>query len=91
VVMERVVDRLVGEHAARLAARGVELVVEPDARAWLARAGLDPLNGARPLARLIEEKLLRPLSDTILFGELQSGGVARVMLVGESLTIVFGK
>jgi ATP-dependent Clp protease ATP-binding subunit ClpA len=90
-VMERVVDRLLGEHAGRLTARGVRLEVDPEARAWLAREGLDPLNGARPLARLIEERLLRPLSDSILFGELADGGVAVVHLDDGEPTIVFRK
>jgi ATP-dependent Clp protease ATP-binding subunit ClpA len=69
----------------------VELVVEAEARAWLARAGLDPLNGARPLARLIEERVLRPLSEALLFGPLQEGGTVRVAPSGDTITIVFGK
>jgi ATP-dependent Clp protease ATP-binding subunit ClpA len=89
-VMERVVDRLLAEHAARLRARGVTLSVTPEARRWLAREGLDPLNGARPLARLVEERLLRPLSDALLFGALQEGGSASVSLGEEGITILFG-
>jgi ATP-dependent Clp protease ATP-binding subunit ClpA len=56
----------------------VELELTPAARAWLAEHGLDPANGARPLARLIEERILRPLGDELLFGTLEHGGVARV-------------
>jgi ATP-dependent Clp protease ATP-binding subunit ClpA len=77
-VMERIVERMVAEVGARLAARGVELELTPAARAWLAEHGLDPANGARPLARLIEERILRPLGDELLFGALEHGGVARV-------------
>ncbi|HEX8450678.1 MAG TPA: AAA family ATPase [Longimicrobium sp.] len=77
-VMERIVERMVAEVGARLAARGVELELTPAARAWLAEHGLDPANGARPLARLIEERILRPLGDELLFGMLELGGVARV-------------
>jgi ATP-dependent Clp protease ATP-binding subunit ClpA len=77
-VMERIVDRMVAEVGKRLADRGVELELTPAARAWLAENGLDPANGARPLARLIEERILRPLGDELLFGALEHGGRARV-------------
>ena len=77
-VMERIVDRLVGEARERLQARGVTLVLEAGARAWLAERGLDPLMGARPLARLIQDELLRPLGDEILFGRLENGGTVTV-------------
>ncbi|HEX8692614.1 MAG TPA: AAA family ATPase [Longimicrobium sp.] len=77
-VMERIVDRMVGEAGARLAARGVALELDPAARAWLAERGLDPLNGARPLGRLIQEEILRPLGDELLFGRLEHGGRVRV-------------
>jgi ATP-dependent Clp protease ATP-binding subunit ClpA len=77
-VMERIVDRMVAEVGERLAARGVTLELTPAARAWLAEHGLDPANGARPLARLIEERILRPLGDELLFGALEHGGRARV-------------
>jgi ATP-dependent Clp protease ATP-binding subunit ClpA len=76
--MERIVDRMVAEVGKRLADRGVELELTPAARAWLAENGLDPANGARPLARLIEERILRPLGDELLFGALEHGGRARV-------------
>ncbi|HEV7586751.1 MAG TPA: AAA family ATPase, partial [Longimicrobium sp.] len=70
-VMERIVDRLVDEVRERLAARGVRLSLADAARSWLAVRGLDPLMGARPLARLVQEELLRPLGDEILFGALE--------------------
>ncbi|HEX8361376.1 MAG TPA: AAA family ATPase [Longimicrobium sp.] len=77
-VMERIVDRMVAEVGKRLADRGVEMELTPAARAWLAEHGLDPANGARPLARLIEERILRPLGDELLFGVLEHGGRTRV-------------
>jgi ATP-dependent Clp protease ATP-binding subunit ClpA len=73
-VMERIVDRLVGEACDRLAARNVQLTLTGGARSWLAERGLDPLMGARPLARLIQDEILRPLGDEILFGRLENGG-----------------
>jgi ATP-dependent Clp protease ATP-binding subunit ClpA len=86
-VMERIVDRMVAEVAERLAARGVELELAPAARAWLAENGLDPANGARPLARLIEERILRPLGDELLFGVLEGGGRTRVDAEGGQIVL----
>jgi ATP-dependent Clp protease ATP-binding subunit ClpA len=86
-VMERIVERMLEEVRGRLAARGVELELTPAARLWLADGGLDPLNGARPLARLIEERILRPLGDELLFGALEHGGVARVDAEGGELRV----
>jgi len=76
--MERIVERMLGELRALLEARGVELELTPAARSRLARRGLDPLNGARPLARLVQEELKRPLGEEILFGRLEDGGAVEV-------------
>ncbi len=77
-VMERIVDRFLAELNDLLADRGVTLEATPEARARLARRGLDPLNGARPLARLIQEEVKRPLGEEILFGRLEHGGAVEV-------------
>jgi ATP-dependent Clp protease ATP-binding subunit ClpA len=77
-VMERIVERMVGELRALLAERGVEVELTPAARERLSRRGLDPLNGARPLARLIQEEIKQPLGEEILFGRLEHGGAATV-------------
>jgi ATP-dependent Clp protease ATP-binding subunit ClpA len=79
-VMKLIVDRMLDELRARLTPRGVELKVDEAARTWFAEHGLDPLNGARPLARLLEEKLMRPLADELLFGRLADGGVVSVIV-----------
>jgi ATP-dependent Clp protease ATP-binding subunit ClpA len=77
-VMHRIVDRMLDELRARLAPRGVTLAADDAARAWFAEHGLDPLNGARPLSRLLEERLMRPLADELLFGKLADGGEVSV-------------
>jgi ATP-dependent Clp protease ATP-binding subunit ClpA len=87
-VMERIVDRMVAELQAQLAARGVEIELSTAARRLLAERGLDPLNGARPLARLIQDEIKRPLSEEILFGKLEDGG--RVAVDAEDGDLVFG-
>ncbi|HEX2202935.1 MAG TPA: AAA family ATPase [Longimicrobium sp.] len=90
-VMERIVDRLVAELRARLADRGVTLTLSPDARGWLAARGYDPQNGARPLARLLEEAVMRPLGDEILFGRLENGGKVAVSLRDGALAFRYRK
>ncbi|HEY7770603.1 AAA family ATPase [Longimicrobium sp.] len=88
-VMERIVDRLVRELADRLADRRVGLEVSPAARAWLAENGYDPLNGARPLGRLLQDRVALPLSEELLFGALENGGAARVDAAGGELSIQY--
>ncbi len=73
-IMEQVVDKFIVELGEQLAAREVTLELTPAARAWLALKGYDPLFGARPLARLIQEAIRQPLADQLLFGDLENGG-----------------
>jgi ATP-dependent Clp protease ATP-binding subunit ClpA len=73
-VMEQVVDKFIFELETQLAEKKVELYVEPEARKWLARHGYDEKMGARPMTRLIQESIKKPLAESLLFGELSSGG-----------------
>jgi ATP-dependent Clp protease ATP-binding subunit ClpA len=73
-ILSHVVDKFVSELAAQLADRRVHVEVDQAARAWLAEKGYDPLYGARPLARVIQEHIKRPLADELLFGQLVKGG-----------------
>ena len=73
-VMGQVVGKFVAQLSAQLAERGVALTVTPAALARLAELGYDPAMGARPLARVIERELSRPLADLLLFGHLKGGG-----------------
>ncbi len=77
-VMERIVDKLIAELAAQLAPKNVRLELAPAARRLLAEHGYDPAFGARPLARLLDETVKRPLTQELLFGALQAGGSAVV-------------
>jgi len=77
-VMERIVDKLIAELAAQLAPKHVRLELTPAARRLLAERGYDPAFGARPLARLLDETVKRPLTQELLFGALQAGGTAVV-------------
>jgi ATP-dependent Clp protease ATP-binding subunit ClpA len=79
-VMLRVVDKFIEELAAQLAERNVCIEVTSAARQYLADKGYDPANGARPLSRLIQDEVKRPLGDELLFGKLERGGRARIGL-----------
>ncbi|WP_424683431.1 ATP-dependent Clp protease ATP-binding subunit ClpA [Frateuria sp. YIM B11624] len=70
----RVVDKFLIELEAQLADKHVSLDVDADARRWLAEHGFDPQMGARPMARVIQEKVKRALADELLFGKLADGG-----------------
>jgi ATP-dependent Clp protease ATP-binding subunit ClpA len=72
--MLRIVDKFVDELQKQLVERNVTVTLGPAGREWLAKKGYDPMNGARPLARVIQEEVKRPLTDELLFGGLASGG-----------------
>ena len=76
--IQRVVDKLLVEIEAQLEQKGVALHIDDDARQWIARRGYDPKMGARPMARVIQEHIKRPLAEELLFGRLEKGGHAFV-------------
>jgi ATP-dependent Clp protease ATP-binding subunit ClpA len=78
--ISRVVDKLVVELEAQLQDRLVTLELDDDAREWIAAKGYDPKMGARPMARIIQEHIKRPLAEELLFGSLVGGGHIRVRL-----------
>ena len=73
-VMETIVEKFILQLEAQLSERRVAITLEPDARAWLAEKGYDPVYGARPLARVVQSEVRDPLTDEILFGKLENGG-----------------
>lgn len=78
LIIQKIVDKWVVELQVRLEAKGVTLEIDAAARAWLATQGYDPLMGARPMARTIQEQLKRPLANELLFGRLVQGGKVTV-------------
>jgi len=76
--MGHIVDKFLVELGLQLKERNVEIHVDEKARAYLADKGYDPDFGARPLARVIQDEVKRPLSEDLLFGKLEHGGVANV-------------
>ncbi|NEZ03763.1 ATP-dependent Clp protease ATP-binding subunit ClpA [Wenzhouxiangella sp. XN201] len=78
-VVMKVVDKFLMELENQLADKGVTVEISRDARAWLAEHGFDEKMGARPMKRIIQEHIKRPLADELLFGELSEGGEVEVI------------
>jgi ATP-dependent Clp protease ATP-binding subunit ClpA len=85
IVIHQVVDKFIVELQAQLDVRGVSLEVAEDARHWLAVKGYDKSMGARPMGRVIQEQLKKPLANELLFGSLVGGGSVIVTLNGDGL------
>jgi ATP-dependent Clp protease ATP-binding subunit ClpA len=87
--IERVVDKLLIEAEAQLEQKRVSISVDERARRWIAKRGYDPKMGARPMARVIQEFIKRPLAEELLFGKLVNGGHVEVSLSedGEKLKL----
>ena len=79
-VMGKVVDKFIMELEAQLADRQVAIELSEPARDWLAKRGYDPTFGARPLARVIQDSVKKPLAEELLFGKLAKGGTVRVTI-----------
>ena len=76
--IKRVVDKLIVELEVKLESNDVTIELDDAARDWIAERGYDPQMGARPMARIIQEKIKRPLAEELLFGSLEEGGHVRV-------------
>ena len=85
--IERVVDKFLDDLSERLMEKEVTIEVDKAARQWLAVHGYDKRMGARPMARLIQEKLKKPLADELLFGKLSFGGSVKVEIQNNELSI----
>ena len=86
-VIKLIVDKFIRELNGQLAEKRVIIKLSNDAREWLAKNGFDARYGARPMARLIHEKIKQPLANEILFGKLADGGNASVEVKDETLSL----
>jgi ATP-dependent Clp protease ATP-binding subunit ClpA len=84
-VVGSVVDKFIFELEALLADKNVTLSLDAGARNWLAVRGYDAKMGARPMARLIQEKIKKPLAEDLLFGRLANGGHVRIEVENDAL------
>ncbi|HYL33136.1 MAG TPA: ATP-dependent Clp protease ATP-binding subunit ClpA [Stellaceae bacterium] len=85
----RVVDKFILQLEEQLADRNVTIELDEAARKWLAEKGYDRLYGARPLARIIQEHVKKPLAEELLFGKLAKGGLVQVRRDGDKLAFVY--
>ncbi len=83
--ISQVVDKFLFELEGQLEDKGVTLEVDTEARTWLAINGYDPNMGARPMARLIQENIKKPLAEDLLFGKLANGGHIRITVRDNAL------
>jgi ATP-dependent Clp protease ATP-binding subunit ClpA len=84
-IVGHVVDKFIFELEALLSDKQVTLALDTEARLWLAEHGCDPKMGARPMARLIQEKIKKPLANDLLFGKLAHGGHVRIYVENNEL------
>lgn len=89
--IRNVVDKFIMELEVRLEEKNCQIIVEPEARDWIAKHGYDSLMGARPIKRLIQEKVKRPLAEALLFGELAEGGKATLRIKDDELELKYSK
>ena len=89
-VIQTVVDKFLVELQAQLDEKQVQIEVDQDARLWLAEKGYDDKMGARPMARLISERIKKPLAEQLLFGELaEGGGIVQVSINEDEIQLSY--
>ncbi|EWY39332.1 ATP-dependent Clp protease ATP-binding protein [Skermanella stibiiresistens SB22] len=88
-VIGQVVDKFVIQLEAQLTDRGVTIDLTDAAREWLGKKGYDPLYGARPLGRVIQENIKKPLAEELLFGKLAKGGTVKVSVADDKLIFTY--
>ena len=86
-VVRMVVDKFIMQLEAQLSEKGVSVLLTDKSRDWLARKGYDKTFGARPLARVIQEHIKKPLAEELLFGRLVDGGTVNVDLSKDKLIL----
>jgi ATP-dependent Clp protease ATP-binding subunit ClpA len=87
----QIVEKFINELNSQLKDKNIEIVVTNEAVNWMARKGYDKKMGARPLARLIDNKVKSPLSRRVLFGDLKDGGVVTISIVNDDLNFTIGE
>lgn len=90
-IVANVVNKFIFRLESQLADRNVTIVLDNKARQWLVERGYERANGARPMARLIAEKIKKPLADEVLFGKLSKGGTVKVSVENDELSFNFSK
>lgn len=89
--LSSVVDKFIAQLESQLSEKKVDLMVDENARVWIGKKGYDPQMGARPMARVLQEHIKRPLSEAILFGDLAKGGAVHVSVVNDKLHLDYSE
>ncbi|MBF0324048.1 ATP-dependent Clp protease ATP-binding subunit ClpA [Magnetospirillum moscoviense] len=89
-VVAQVVDKFIIQLEAQLSDRDVHIELSDESRAWLAKKGYDRQFGARPLGRVIQEHIKKPLAEELLFGRLAKGGLVRLDMVDGKMVFTYG-
>lgn len=90
-VIKNVVDKFLIELENTLGEKGVQISVNADVRTWIAKNGYDDKYGARPISRLIQDKIKKPLVDELLFGRLEKGGRVELRMKGKEIEFVYSE
>ncbi len=88
-IISRVVEKFIMQLEAQLEDRNVTIEMTDAARAWIGAKGYDKLYGARPLARMIQEHIKKPLAEELLFGELEKGGLVKIKIKNNGLCFAY--
>jgi ATP-dependent Clp protease ATP-binding subunit ClpA len=88
-IVRKVVEKFILQLEAQLSERQINIELSTEAADWLAKKGYDQQMGARPLARVIQEHIKKPLAEEVLFGKLTKGGTVRILLKGEELAFQY--
>ena len=90
--ISKVADKFLFEMERQLAEKDVSLTIGQEVREWFAKEGYDPKMGARPMERLIQERIRKPLAEELLFGKLSSGGSVKISRPADELEFeIIGK
>jgi len=89
-IMKKVVDKFMTELRSSMRKKRIKILLSEEAQTWLAAKGHDPAHGARPLGRLMQEKIKDILSDEVLFGKLRKGGTVAIGVHDDILTFAYG-
>ena len=88
-VINMIITKVIDETNTMLSTKNVSIKVGKDAKSWIAKNGFEPTMGARPLKRLFEDKIKKPLSKEILFGKLKNGGTVKVSQKNNALEFAY--
>ena len=88
-IVRKVVEKFVLQLEAQLSERQINIEISSEAADWLVKKGYDQQMGARPMARVIQEHVKKPLAEEVLFGQLSKGGTVRILLKGDALDFAY--